>query len=233
MICVEIDELTPCLNDVETGDIIETEVIRLRRKSFLKKFNKKNGWFISWEKLVDENEIYALVIKGTVDIQGLLAIRNDQEMKAAFISWMVAAPHNNKYSFGTKKYEGVGGHLFAIAAFKSDEYGYGCEMTGYAANRELEEHYIRHFDAIPIHMQHPYQILIESKSGRKIQEVYTYMNGRMMNYKKYRESLKNMVSIEVTERYQIDFKGLVEYARSKDMLPCDLSDEEKQRFIVR
>lgn len=59
------------------------------------------------------------------------------------------------------------------------------------------------------------------------------MNGRMMNYKKYREALKNMVSIEVTERYQIDFKGLVEYARSKDMLPCDLSDEEKQRFIVR
>jgi hypothetical protein len=35
MICFRIDELTPCLKNVETGEIYETEVIELRRRSFL------------------------------------------------------------------------------------------------------------------------------------------------------------------------------------------------------
>lgn len=48
MINVYIDEFTPCLKESETGDILETEVIRIKRKSFLSKFNKKNGWYINW-----------------------------------------------------------------------------------------------------------------------------------------------------------------------------------------
>ena len=35
MITVIIDEYTPCLKNTKTGEIVETEVIRLRRKSFL------------------------------------------------------------------------------------------------------------------------------------------------------------------------------------------------------
>ena len=65
---VWIDELTPCLKDSVTGDIVETEVIRLYRKSFLKKFNRRNQWFVNWHELVDNDEIYALVVKGTFDI---------------------------------------------------------------------------------------------------------------------------------------------------------------------
>ena len=174
MICVEIDELTPCLKDAVTGEVIETEVLRVRRKSFLQKYNKKNGWYVAWDSLVKDNEIYALVIKGTVDIQGLVAIKNDLEMGALYISWMVAAPFNNSQIVDQKKYLGVGGHLFAIAATKSEEYGYDCEMTGFAANEKLEEHYVKSFGAIRIHMLHPYQILIPSESGHRIKEVYTY-----------------------------------------------------------
>ena len=51
MICFRIDELTPCLKNVETGEIYETEVIELRRKSFLSKFNKRTGWYVNWGKL--------------------------------------------------------------------------------------------------------------------------------------------------------------------------------------
>ena len=51
MICFRIDELTPCLKNVETGEIYETEVIELRRKSFLSKFNKRTGWYVNWETL--------------------------------------------------------------------------------------------------------------------------------------------------------------------------------------
>lgn len=37
---VWIDDLTPCLKDNSTGELVETEVIRIRRKSFLSKYNK-------------------------------------------------------------------------------------------------------------------------------------------------------------------------------------------------
>lgn len=74
MINVYIDEFTPCLKDSRTGEFVQTEVIRIKRKSFLKKYNKKNGWYTNWETLVDENEIYALVVEGSVDIQGLVAV---------------------------------------------------------------------------------------------------------------------------------------------------------------
>ena len=174
MICVDIDEITPCLKDPVTGEIIDTEVIRVRRKSFLQKYNKKNGWYVAWDSLVKDHEIYALVIKGTVDIQGLVAIKNDQEMGALYVAWMVAAPFNNPQIVDQKRYLGVGGHLFAIAATKSEEYGYDCEMMGFAANSQLEEHYVNSFGAIRIHMLHPYQILIPAESGHQIKEVYTY-----------------------------------------------------------
>ena len=71
MINVWIDDLTPCLKDSETGDFVPTEVVRIRRKSFLAKFNKKNGWYTNWEKLLTEHEVYVLVVNGTVDIQGI------------------------------------------------------------------------------------------------------------------------------------------------------------------
>ena len=174
MIYVEIDELTPCLKDCKTGEIVDTEVIRIKRKSFLSKYNKKNGWYVNWASLVDENEIYALVLKGTVDIQGLLAVRYDKNMQATFVSWMVAAPHNNKLIGNEKKFEGVGGHLFAIAVDVSIGYGCDGEFTGFAANEELEKHYCEKFDAVKIHMLHPYQILISEEAGMKIKEVYTY-----------------------------------------------------------
>ena len=85
MITFIIDETIPCLKDVETGEIYETEVVRLRRKSFLSKFNKRTGWYINWGNFDDTTEIYALVLKGTVDIQGLIAIRFDDENKAVNI----------------------------------------------------------------------------------------------------------------------------------------------------
>lgn len=45
MIAVEIDELTPCLKDNNTGAILETEVIRIKRASFLKNYNSRTGWY--------------------------------------------------------------------------------------------------------------------------------------------------------------------------------------------
>lgn len=103
MINVIIDELTPCLVDTSTGEIVETEVIRIKRKSFLSKYNSKTGWYVNWVDLLTENEVYAIVLKGTVSIQGLVAIRPDEAMKAVFVSWMVAAPQNNPEKLNGEK----------------------------------------------------------------------------------------------------------------------------------
>lgn len=43
MINVYIDEFTPCLKDNKTGELVQTEVLRVGRKSFLQKYNEKNG----------------------------------------------------------------------------------------------------------------------------------------------------------------------------------------------
>ena len=176
MICVDVDLITPCLKDAVTGEMVDTEVIRIRRKSFLRKFNKKNGWYTSWEELAEEHEIYALVVQGTVDIQGLIAIKNDMEMRALVAQWMVSAPWNNPMMVGEgqKRYYGVGGHLFAIAVAKSREYGYDGEFTGAAATRKLQEYYKMAFGALSVRSMHPYQIVITAESARHIEEAYTY-----------------------------------------------------------
>ena len=174
MLLVEIDSLTPCLIDNESGEIIETEVLRVRRKSFLSKYNIRTGWYTNWAGLLNENEVYALVLKGTVSIQGLVAVRNDDVMKSAFVTWMVSAPANNPVMSASKRYSGVGGHLFAVAAQRSEEWGYGCAISGFAATRRLMEHYCETFDAAAICMLHPYQIFIPENAGKKIREVYSY-----------------------------------------------------------
>ncbi len=53
---VRIDDLTPCLKDNLTGEVVNTEVIRIRRKSFLSKFNRKSGWYVNWGKIVEDND---------------------------------------------------------------------------------------------------------------------------------------------------------------------------------
>lgn len=50
MIPFLIDGLTPCLKNVKTGDVVETEVVRVKRKSFLSKFNERTGWYVDWSK---------------------------------------------------------------------------------------------------------------------------------------------------------------------------------------
>ena len=174
MICIEIDSLVPCLKDAATGDILETEVVRIKRKSFLQKFNKKNGWYTNWQELLPQNEVYALVLKGTVDIQGLVAIEPKNNYGAVYISWAVAAPHNNLELVEEKKYLGVGGHLLAIAIERSEQIGYRGDVTGFCRTEKIMNHFVEYHGAEPICMLHEYQIGIFDDAARKIREVYDY-----------------------------------------------------------
>ena len=174
MIHVEIDEFTPCLKHVKTGQLVQTEVIRIRRKSFLRAYSFKNGWYVDWADLADENEIYALVVEGSVDIQGLVAVRKDETASAAFVTWMVSNPSNNKQINNDVEYLGVGGHLFAIVAKKSNDYGYGGYFHGFAANEKLLTHYVEKLGATPLRILHPYHFAVNSITAKHIMEVYDY-----------------------------------------------------------
>lgn len=174
MICVDIDELTPCLKDGNTGALIDTEVVQIIRKSFLTPYNRKNGWYVNWASLLKEYEVYALVIKGTVDIQGLVALKFDKEAQSTFIDWMVSAPWNNLQIVDQKKYIGVGGHLFAIAIDKSVEYGTHGEIYGFAANQKFLSYYVNQLGAEYIGVLHQFHFLIADEASKKIREAYTY-----------------------------------------------------------
>ena len=77
----------------------------------------------------------------TVDIQGLIALAPQERTKAIYITWMCTNPQNNSLLTKDIKYYGVGGHLFAIAAKKSLDYGYDGYIYGFADNEHLLNHY--------------------------------------------------------------------------------------------
>ena len=55
------------------------------------------------------------------------------------------------------------------------------------------------------------------------------MNGQMMNYSKYAESVKNTPYYTGNiPSVKIDYRGLIAYARKKGVSVHDLSDEEKE-----
>ena len=171
---VWIDDFTPCLRNESTGELVDTEVIRIRRKSFLRTYNKRNGWYTNWADLVEESEIYALVVTGTADIQGLISIQRDSGAQAIYIQWMCSAPWNNKQKAEEPRYTGVGGHLFAIAGNISIESGYDGYIYGFAANKSVLNHYISKLGAVHIGILHPLQFAIETEAMQKILNTYTY-----------------------------------------------------------
>jgi hypothetical protein len=169
-----IDELVSCLRDTETNELKETVVFRIESRKYLKSFSKSNGWKINWYEIPNDVEVYALALKDTNEIQGLVALRNDIKAKAVYLHWACTAPWNNKYDFGKQKYVGVGGHLFAIAADKSVQWGYDGVLHGFAANAKLLEHYINVFNAEYLGMLHQFQFFINEKSAHDLLEVYKY-----------------------------------------------------------
>ena len=64
--------------------------------------------------------------------------------------------------------------LVLIAAQKSIEYGFDGFMYGFAADKELLEHYVNVFNGEYIGILHPYQFAIDEENAAKIMEVYDY-----------------------------------------------------------
>ena len=175
MITFRVDQLTPCLKETATGKIYETEIVSFKQKKKLSKFNRRTGWYINWGKFTEEVQVYALVLKGTMDIQGMIAIEYDTVAKAVHLVWGCIAPHNNVWEYGKQEFIGVGGHLLAFAAELSEQHGYEGFIYGEAMDEELYKYYIEKFDALPLPpVDHPYRFMLSKEVTKRIREVYDY-----------------------------------------------------------
>ena len=134
---IEIDRLTPCLIHKATGQTVNTH-FEIATKSDLKDLQSKH-WNFNWNSSSLKNaNIYKLMVEGDSKIQGLIAVTDKPEDYALYIDIAESAPHN----IGENKiYEGVGGHLFAIAAIESVKRGYDGYLFLDAKNVQLVEYY--------------------------------------------------------------------------------------------
>ena len=56
------------------------------------------------------------------------------------------------------------------------------------------------------------------------------MNGQMMNYERYRESLERTPEVNVP-RVRLDLQALIQLAQKKGIRPSQLTREEQRSFI--
>lgn len=166
-----IDKFTPCLEDTETGELVPT----VYEKATKKELSELQGWNFNWlDKDLKDSEIYKLCIVGDNNIQGLVAITDYQKDMAVYVNIAESAPHNLGKG---KKYSGVGGHLFAIAAKISYDKGYGGFLFMDAKNTELVEHYRNTLGAVLIGRPHPYRMFVDEENAIKLLNTYTFEEG--------------------------------------------------------
>ena len=141
----------------------------------MSKFNKKTGWYVNWGKFPEGTEVYALVLKGTIDIQGMVAVQYDEDAMAVNVVWGCTAPENNIWQYGKKRFSGVGGHLLAIASDLSVKAGFDGFIVGEAMDQELFNYYVSEFGALPLPpINNPFRFMLSDNMTMKLREVYTY-----------------------------------------------------------
>ena len=165
---IQIDSLTNCLENRETGEIFDTE-FRLVAKTISKADAvalQKQGWKFDWS-VPHKNgcEIYELLLKDDGSVQGMIALKHIREQYYTYVDIVEAAPFNVGH---TGKFKGVGAHLFAIACKLSWDAG----NEGYVqfkAKSSLVEHYRETLGAQNIDAQNMY---IDSYGALKLIQTY-------------------------------------------------------------
>lgn len=168
---IEIDALTPCLVDTSTGNVVKTTFSKAI-SSDLKSAKSKDGWLFNWtDPDLAADDIYKLTVAGSEEIQGMIALQYEERDKAVYAHIAESAPWNRGKA---KRYEGVGGHLFAIAAQKSMEKGYGGFVFLDAKNADLVRHYEEALGAQFLGIAHPYRMIIDEEAAARLLRIYTF-----------------------------------------------------------
>ena len=158
---VQIDKLTDCLIEHSTGKRVETEY-RLRNNVISKKELK--NWKFDWNQTQKNGyDVYELFVKENTMVQGRVSLKIDGGV--ANIDIAETAPHN----FGHRGvYEGVGGHLFAIACQISLENG--CDgVVAFDSKSNLVEYYKIILGAVEIY---PRRMVIFEEEAQKLISKY-------------------------------------------------------------
>ena len=139
---VMIDKLTPCLEEVATGEIFQTTFAVAKTEELAEL--QDAGWNFDWEEEGEKpyQNVYKLTLKDDDVIQGLVA--TEVKKGAVYIALAESAPHNLG---NDKKLEGVGGHLIAIGIKLSVAMGFNGYVYFEAKNEELANHYTEKFGA--------------------------------------------------------------------------------------
>lgn len=141
---IVIDVLTECLVERSTGQNVKTE---FRSRAEAIRPNDFREWKFNW-KLTEENgyTIYELFVTGDDTVQGRISLRIDGGV--ANVEIVETAPHNYGHN---GKYEGVGGHLFAIACKASMDAGCRCNgVVAFTAKSSLVDYYKQLLHAVEI-----------------------------------------------------------------------------------
>ena len=163
-----IDRLPPCLVETATGKIHQT-TFSVAKSMELKNLQAK-GWNFDWSDVeLAYCNIYKLQVESDDEIQGLVAA--EVVRGAVYVHLAESAPHN---LVPNKKYDGVGGHLFAIAIKLSFAMGFGGYVYFEAKNQQLADHYTNSFGARLLRTRlHEYRMEIDEDMAQVLIEKYT------------------------------------------------------------
>ena len=140
IIDVDIDDLTSCLRRIETGQLVQTTVEKIDTQR-----SDLSGWFYPWDDEVKCNPtgVYGLRVNGDIQLQGLISIKAQRSgAEVRFVESM------NYQKRAIKKYEGIGGHLFAEAVKQSREAGNPEGFIYFRAKTELIHYYQEKLGAV-------------------------------------------------------------------------------------
>lgn len=158
---LEIDELTDCLKDTKTGNLVDTEVKTLPRKN-IKGLTK--DWAFDWSKVDKDDMLRGVYVKGDKTLQGLAAIKDLPAEHTMYVSLVESNPINRG---ANKRYSGVGGHLFAEACKQAKDKGY--DYIYFDAKTKLISHYEKELGATRITSQ---RMVIDGKAFNDLIKKY-------------------------------------------------------------
>lgn len=161
-ISIEIDSLINSIRNTTTGDVFDTDVIKITSKDLS---IIKTGWNFDWIKEFKSGDAYKLTIKNNPEvIQGLISLHDSGDH--IFIDLI----ENAYFNIGKNKvYEGVAGNLFAYACKLSFDCGYD-GYTSFVAKTNLIPHYIKLLNAKRI--SNTQILVIDNKAARNLVKTY-------------------------------------------------------------
>ena len=157
-----MQEYGPNLRRQRTGERVRTKFFQIKKEDVL---NIK-GWDFVWkEQFENENyETYALCLRDSDEFQGLITFEVKPKDSSVEVITIETAPHN----YGRKgTYDGVGGHLLAIAIKKSYELGFEGHIY-LKVKTNLINYYMNKFGAKII----DYKRRVMSIDGEKSKRLY-------------------------------------------------------------